>query len=128
MKPRSPRDILSDVEGQFERWRRSRSRGSRIPADLWDAAVGAARQCGVSKTAGALRLDYYKLKRLLAAAPEPETGRGAFLEIPLPVASPASECVFELEDGEGTRLRVAFKGVSPADLEPFAQAFWGLAR
>ena len=71
MKPRSPhvpRDILSDVESQFERWRRSRSRGTRIPATLWDAAVGAARECGVSKAAGALRLDYYKLKQRLEAA------------------------------------------------------------
>jgi len=131
MKPRSPlvpRDILSEAEGQFERWRRSRSRGARIPATLWDAAVEAARECGVSKAAGALRLDYYKLKQRLEAVPGHATVRDSgFLEIPMP-ASSASECVFELEDGQGTRLRVAFKGATPTDLEPLARAFWSLAR
>ena len=131
MKQRSPRvsrDILSDVESQFERWRQSRRRGTRIPATLWDAAVGAARDCGVSKVAGALRLDYYKLKQRLEADSGLEPGRGgAFLEIPLPVP-PASECVFELEDAQGARLRVAVKGASPAELEPLARAFWSLAR
>lgn len=131
MKQRSSRvsrDILSDVESQFERWRRSRRRGARIPATLWDAAVGAARDCGVSKVAGALRLDYYKLKQRLETDPGPETGVGcSFLEIPLPIP-PMSECVFELEDAEGTRLRIAVKGASPTELEPLARALWSLPR
>ncbi len=59
---RPPRDIPSDVLNQFERWRRSRKRGTRIPEALWQAAAEAAEECGVSKTAQALGLDYYKLK------------------------------------------------------------------
>jgi hypothetical protein len=77
--------------------------------------------------ASALRLDYYKLKQRLETDPGLATGGGTFLEIPLPVAS-ASECVFELEDAQGTRLRVAVKGASPAELEPLARTLWGLAR
>ena len=45
MKHRSPhptREILSDVRSQFERWRRSRPRGTRIPA---------ARQLRIRRTA-----------------------------------------------------------------------------
>ena len=131
MKQRSSlvsRDVLSDVKSQFAHWRSRRRRGTRIPSTLWDAAVGAARADGVSKVSEALRLDYYKLKQRLETASGLETGGGgAFLEIPLP-ASPASECVFELEDGQGARLRVAVKGASPAELEPLARAFWSLAR
>ena len=124
-------DPLSEAQSQFERWRRRRSRGTRIPAALWDAAAKAARKYGVSKVAGTLRLDYYKLKERLESAPEfsgPEPGDGGgFLEVPL-YAAPTAECVLELEDGEGARLRVALQGVSPAELEPLARALWSLAR
>jgi hypothetical protein len=122
-------DILGDVESQFESWRRSRRRGARIPAALWDAAVKAARDCGVSKVATALRLDYYKLKRRLEEAPElAPVGAGRFVEIPPWPSSPVSECVFELEDAEGTRLRVTLQGASPAELEPLARTLWSLAQ
>jgi len=128
--PNRSRDILSDAQSQFDRWRRRRSRGTRIPAALWDAAAQAAQEYGVSKVAGALHLDYYKLKERLESAPTlsgPEPGNGqGFLEIPLYPS--ATECVFELEDGQGARLRVAFKGASPTELEPLARAFWSLAR
>ena len=73
MKQGSPhlsRDTLSEAQSQFERWRRRRSRGTRIPAALWDAAAEAAREYGVSKVAGTLRLDYYKLKERLESAPD----------------------------------------------------------
>lgn len=131
MKQESSRvahDILSDVESQFESWRGSRPRGTRIPTVLWAAAVEAARACGVSKVAAALGLDYYKLKQLLEEAPEiAPVGGGRFVEIPWP-SSPSSECVFELEDAAGTRLRVTLQGGSPADLEPLARTLWSLAR
>ncbi len=121
-------DILSDAESQFESWRGRRLRGTRIPEALWDAAVQAARACGVSKVAAALNLDYYKLKKLLAEAPElAPVGGGSFVEIPWP-SSPSSECVFELEDAAGTCLRVTLQGASPAELEPLARTLWSLGR
>ncbi|MCP4201175.1 MAG: hypothetical protein GY769_04495, partial [bacterium] len=55
--------ILSDVQSQFERWRQDRKRGTRIPETLWQAAAEVAGECGVSKTAQALGLDYYGLKK-----------------------------------------------------------------
>lgn len=124
-------DILSDVQSKFERWRSNRRRGARIPTGLWRAAAEAAREHGVSKVAQALRLDYYGLKdRVESAAelsgPEPATGRG-FLEIPLGARS-AAECVLQLEDGQGARLRVELKGAAPAELETLARAFWSMAR
>ena len=136
MKPRSrrpARDILSDVRSAFERWRRTRPRGTRIPVTLWRAAVEAAREHGVSKTAQALGLDYYGLRRRLESAPaaasaQPEERR--FLEIALPssVAPVAPECILELEDGQGSRLRVELKGAAPAELETLARAFWSVVR
>ncbi len=124
-------DVLSDVQSKFERWRSNRRRGTRIPTALWRAAAEAAREHGVSKVSQALRLDYYGLKDRVESAsepsdPEPATGRG-FLEIPL--GGPyAAECVLQLEDGQGARLRVELKGAAPAELETLARAFWSMAR
>ena len=99
--PRSSRDILSDVQSQFERWRRSRKRGTRIPGALWQAAVEAAAECGVSRAAQALGLDYYGLKKRAESTPEvsESAAGGEFLEIPLFASAP--ECVLEMEDARG---------------------------
>lgn len=124
------RDLLSDAESRFKHWRQSRIRGTRIPAALWRSAVDAAREYGVSKVARALRVDYYGLRDRLESAPDPSVSGsvgGGFLEIPF-LRSSASECVFELEDGQGIRFRVALKGAAPAELETLARAFWSLAR
>ena len=101
-------DTLSEARSQFERWRTSRKRGTRIPEGLWRAAVEAARDHGVSKAAQTLGLDYYGLKKRLestAAVSESEGSTGpGFVEIPLFASAP--ECVLELEDAEGARLRI----------------------
>jgi hypothetical protein len=114
-------DRLSEVHRQCERWRKDRRRGTRIPEDLWRAAADVSREVGVSKTAQELRLDYYKLRRLtetqLEARPRPQAPpEGGFLELSL--GAPAlPECVLEIEDPRGARLRVELKGATPAHLE-----------
>jgi len=44
-------------------WREARVRGQRIPAEMWTAAVGMARQLGVHRVAKVLHLDYVRLKK-----------------------------------------------------------------
>jgi len=125
----SSRDTLGTAEKKFELWRRNRSGGDRIPEALWQAAVEAAEEHGPSKTAKALRLDYYKLKARLGLPTKKQEGpkdRG-FLEVPL-FASTTGESVLELEDREGARLRVVLKGTKTAELESLARAFWDMAR
>ncbi len=127
---RPTRDILSDVRSQFERWRQSRPRGTRIPDALWRAAVEAAGEHGVSKAAQELGLDYYGLKKRLESTrelseSEPAAG-GGFLEIPLLASAP--ECVLEMEDAHGARLRIELKGPAAAHCQTLAQALWSVAR
>ncbi len=128
--PRPTRDILSDVESQFEHWRQSRKRGTRIPETLWRAAAEAAGERGVSKAAQTLSLDYYKLKKRVESTPEPSesepaTGR-EFLEIPLFASAP--ECVLEMKDAQGARLRVELRGSAAAHCQTLAQAMWSMTR
>ena len=40
---------LEEVAEHFERWRRNKKRGDRIPQPLWDAAIGLVETHGVSQ-------------------------------------------------------------------------------
>ncbi len=66
MGTRKTRDLPARLEGvrrRFERWRRTRKVRSRIPEPLWASAVKMAGTYGIHRTAKALRLNYYALKK-----------------------------------------------------------------
>ncbi len=131
--PRPARSLLPDVRRQFDRWRKSRKRGTRIPEALWRAAAEAGQEHGVSKTAQALRLDYYALKERVESVPakrsavEPPS-EIQFLEIPWGASFGRPECVLEFEDGQGVRLRVELQGAALSELETVARALWSMSR
>jgi hypothetical protein len=79
--------------------------------------VDLSREFGLTKTARVLRLDYYGLKKR-SILREPKRAP-AFVELQPPEHSntgTAGECVIELEDGLGAKLRVHLKGVDKPDL------------
>src|SRR3954466_9820457 len=103
-KQRGDGSGIEAARTQFEDWRSGRAGKSPIPDALWSAAINAARQEGVNRTAQQLHLDAGKLKRLLVAA----DGRGRrvsrrprFVEVvaPAPVSTP--ECLIEFESASG---------------------------
>jgi hypothetical protein len=115
-----PQD-LARAQDQFRAWRARRT-GGRIPPPLWMLAVRLVQRYGVSRTATALRLDYYSLKRRAEApAPKPPTGGPAFVELPSPVGK---QGVFELDNGAGATLRVHLVGYDAADVEALTRRFW----
>lgn len=116
---------LVDLRGRFEAWRLKRPhRGSRIPEDLWQAAVRAAREVGVSKASQRLGLDYYSLKRRLQGKPAAPTQDGpvGFVEIPGKILAAGPGCVVELQDRKGVRLRVELRDAAGA--EGLARSLW----
>lgn len=111
---------LEQIRRRFELWRGTRRGRRHIPDSLWTAAARAARQFGVNRTCQALRLDYAVLKRRVAAGAAGESTRRApapaFVQL-LPGGSLLqSECVVELEDPSGGRMRIELKGMSGTDL------------
>lgn len=124
---------LEKTRQRFERWRRTRSLGTRIPQSLWDAAAKMARIYGIYQTASTLRVDYYSLKRRVeekeaasAPAAQDQTMEQAatFIELPA-VSNGTAECVLELEDAGGAKMRVHLKGVAAPDLAALSRSFWG---
>jgi hypothetical protein len=147
MRTEAGRDVpaaLKQIQQRLEHWRRTRRGRDRIPEGLWGLAVEAARTYGLNKTARAVGLDYYSLKKRIAAADgrtsRPARRRGpavpaaaTFVELaPWTGAAervPARrggvpECVLEFERVGGAKLRVQLTGVAVPDLVALTRSFW----
>jgi hypothetical protein len=117
------------VRQRFEDWRRDPGRGRRIPDELWRAAIEVATEHGIWRTARALRLNSGELKeRLMAVSGQSAGASGrsrasAFVELPPPILGAGGECVIELEDRSGTRLRIRLPGWVMPDLAALAREF-----
>ena len=120
---------LEIVRRRFEKWRRTRPAGSRIPKLLWAAAVKMAGIYGLHRTARALPVEYYSLKKHVELAAAPEGHRRATAFIELPPSMPIESCGFtlELEDAEGSKMRVDLKAATPPDLAALCRSFWNPA-
>jgi hypothetical protein len=129
MAPRKQEALAFAVESvrrQFEKWRRDPGRDRRIPEDLWQAAAELAREHGIWRTALALRLNNQALKERLAAAGSPsrsEVPRGAFIELSPPMLRAGADCVLELVDRQGNRMRVELRGCVAPDLAALTREF-----
>jgi hypothetical protein len=115
---------LAQGRRQFQAWREGRQGGRRIPQPLWALAVRLVSQHGISRTATALGLDYYSLKkRVAAAAQQPPSPGPAFVELPAPLVV-SKQALFELDNGTGATMRVQLLGYDAADVEALARRFW----
>ena len=119
-----PKD-LAQARSRFEAWRQRRQGGQRIPQPLWNLAVQLASKHGISRTATALGLDYYSLKkRVEAAAQQPPSRCPAFVELPAPIVV-GKQALFKLDNGARATMRVQLLGYDAADVEALARGFWG---
>ena len=113
---------LSRAQRKIEQWRQRRRPRARIPEELWREAAQLACAHGVNRTARALRLDYYALKKRAAAGGDERAPE--FVEV-LPGGMPASrpECTIELEDAGGAKMRIHLQGGDLPDVAELTRAF-----
>lgn len=133
MRTRKRRDLpgrLKSVRRRFGAWRRTRKARSRIPEPLWAAAVKVAGVYGIHRTARALRVDYYALKKRVEGTPAGIDSRASvrtpgavFLELQPPAWPGCGECTLELENAGGAKLRVHLKGFPAPDLAALSRSF-----
>jgi hypothetical protein len=105
-------------------WRKTHKPRSRIPERIWDKAVRIATQAGVNKTAKALHLDYYSLKKRIDLACVDQETAPSFIELTPAVSATAPEYVIELESCNGTKMRIQIKGTEIPDLNALGNIFW----
>lgn len=115
---------------RLDDWRRSTTGHRRIPAALWTMAADLAGTYGVARTAAALKLNYYDLQKRLQARTSP-TGNSArpspvpsFVELPAAALVGPTECLIELENAAGSKMRLHLKGAPTADLVTLSGRLW----
>ena len=139
---------LESIRYQFEQWRKSRkNRRERIPENLWSAAVRLRDQYSVNQISRTLRLNYTDLMKRIPTSLQSclsKTARSqgthrekrkaytkrnrlspaAFIEVDWQKGFPSSECIIEMEDTYGSKMRMSFKGHANLDLLELGKTFW----
>ncbi len=126
--PRTARPVpapLARAARRFAQWREHRTTRA-TPEPLWSLATRLGAEHGVSRTARALGVHFTELKKRVEASRQSsseKTAPPAFVEVlTAPPRCPA-ECVVELEDGSGAKMRIQVSGGSLPDLAALSRLF-----
>ena len=105
----------------------------RIPDSLWAAAVKMAGTYGLYRTARALPVEYYSLKKRVEQQSACRAGSmnqalwpHSWNCRPMP-RQRQCDCTLELEDTAGSKMRVHLKAAAPPDLAALCRSFWNPA-
>ena len=125
-QPASSRS-LGEVKEQFKTWRRARKRLQPIPEKLWTAAVGLTARHSISQISKELVVDYSALKRRVRLKEKDvaaSTSPPGFIEVNLEPPAAVSECIVEMQDRLGSKMRLHFRGQTDVVLLELAKLFW----
>ena len=121
MERQQQSESIEDIQEKFEQWRLSRiNPRERIPAPLWQSAANFAKDHSINAVAKALRLNGQDLKKQVAkycgkhqAKTEAPSG---FIELTCEAPVSAAECIIELADQKGEKMRITLRGNQNLDI------------
>ena len=124
----TPSPSLSEVQKRIEQWRKGPHAPRLMPEELWEAAASLTKDYSIYKISKTLRVNYRSLKQRVhpesKGLPAREEQPPAFIELGLQQPTPISECIVEMEDGSGAKMRMHFRGRAGFDLLELGKAFW----
>lgn len=117
---------LEEAKRRFDAWRRSHRWLGRIPNELWRLAAETAAVHGVEATARRLLVDPARLKQWLPVVQPAKAAADApqFLELPPLMVGPTAECILEVEDPSGRKLRILLKGPAITQAVALGRMLW----
>ena len=120
---------LESVQYQFETWRETRKTlREPIPEYLWEAASKLKDEYSISRISKALRLNHTDLKNRISGqgsnCRRKKQSSPLFVELDCLHSFSGSECIIEMEDASGSKMRMSFKGQVDLDLLELGKAFW----
>ncbi len=117
---------LTDVKLQFKTWREIRKQKSRIPDELWTAAVSLSDRYSIHHISKALHVNHTSLRDRVSACKinRNQETHSCFIELPALQSPPVFESMVELENRFGDKVRMHFSGGVGLDLLALSQNFW----
>jgi hypothetical protein len=91
------------------------------------AAISLAAKHSISKISKELVLDYSALKKRVLIKKKDNAAKmrpPGFIELNLEPPATVAECIVELQDIAGAKMRMHFRGKTDFDLLELAKAFW----
>ena len=124
----APQITLEEVSAQLENWRKTKtSIREPIPKKLWQQAVELCQKHSVSCVAKTLHLTYTDLRKRVygpSISKRPINKKDpAFIEIKYQQPFLTSEAIVEIEDKNGLKMRICFKGKPDFDIAGLVKAF-----
>src|SRR5210317_138000 len=130
MEPKNcptPCPTISEVKEQFKIWRKTRKSPRPIPEKLWAAAVSLTANHCLSQISKELVVDYTALKKRVPIKNKDSAVKmnsSGFIEVNLEPPAAVSECIVEMQDIGGAKMRMHFRGKTDFDFFELAKAFW----
>ena len=120
---------FAEIRQQLETWRSTTKKGKSIPKQIWDTAVKLAKAYSVSSVSKELRLSYNDLKKRVYPARnqkiEKKISKSPFIELDLKSSTSHQECIVEMEDNRGSKMKIHIKGQNGLDFIALGRAFLG---
>jgi hypothetical protein len=123
----TPQPSLSEVKEQFKIWRRTRKSPRPIPEKLWQAAVSLTANHSIRQISKELVVDYSALKKRVPLKKKNTAAKmsaAGFIELNLEPPAAVSECIVEMQDNLGAKMRMHIRGKTDFDFLELAKAFW----
>ncbi len=126
---------LEKVQQQFKIWRETKTGRERIPDSLWQAAAEVFHngEHSLHKISKTLHLNHTALKQHveqsfpssieLESDAKPEHSP-AFIAFELDPPISVSECVIEMEDTTGAKMRMCLRGKTDPSILGICKSFW----
>jgi len=131
------RDDVEQVRRRWAEWRSTHAVRSRLPEELWAAAVELVRHDGIDASARALDVDKPSLRKWAGRLNPGRSQRArrkshpkqmanalpAFVELFASGSGTTMSCMVEVESPRGAKLRLELKGVQTSQLSELIRAF-----
>ncbi len=119
---------LEAVRYQFATWRENKkNRREAIPEELWESAKKLTKNYSINEVSKCLRLNFSDLKKRVFGKNYQAVSKkkpAPFIELPSEKLFTQSECIIEMEDKNGCRMKMCFRGDTNFDLLELGKSFW----